>query len=47
MLLGVDWATKHHPANRRFAKMALSKTFILLQEYIPSLDLNRMTPNRC
>lgn len=47
MMLGVDWATRNHPAHRRMAKMALNRPHILIQEYIPGLSAGTMTKQRC
>ena len=47
LMHSVDWATKHHPANRGLAKQAFAKQLLLVQEYIPGLQVDKMTKERC
>ena len=46
-MLAVDWATKHNNNSRKIAKTTLNKQFILIQEYIPGLQVQQLTGKRC
>ena len=45
-LLGCDWALKDIATTRRTCKMCLTRSYVLLMEYIPSINSTHITKNR-